>query len=103
MVLNSNGDELMCFFESTPNAVEAGTAILGRLDAFNGSENELDSPFRLRIGIHTGASLLDRKRVFLLSEVVRAQQIACALIARVSRDQLLESSRCFMGSPFTPD
>lgn len=72
MVLNSNGDELMCFFESTPSCVEAGRAMLERLDAFNTEQNMLAKPFRLRIGIHTGSSLLDRKRGVAYSAVLDA-------------------------------
>jgi pSer/pThr/pTyr-binding forkhead associated (FHA) protein len=62
LVLNSNGDELMCFFESTPNAVRAGSQILQRLDDFNKSKILLSLPFRFRIGVHTGASLVDKER-----------------------------------------
>ncbi|MBW2292410.1 MAG: FHA domain-containing protein [Deltaproteobacteria bacterium] len=61
-VLNSNGDELMCFFESSFDAVCAGSAIFSRLDQFNQSENLLDMPFRFRIGVHSGQSLVDLKR-----------------------------------------
>jgi pSer/pThr/pTyr-binding forkhead associated (FHA) protein len=41
-VLNSNGDELMCFFESTLQSVRAGSAVLQRLDQFNERENVLE-------------------------------------------------------------
>jgi class 3 adenylate cyclase/pSer/pThr/pTyr-binding forkhead associated (FHA) protein len=58
-VLNSNGDELMCFFEDTLAAVRAGSAVLERLDEFNRTQNLLLRPFRFRIGIHTGACLVD--------------------------------------------
>ncbi|MBW2230098.1 MAG: FHA domain-containing protein [Deltaproteobacteria bacterium] len=58
-VLNSNGDELMCYFESTLDAVRAGSQILMRLDGFNGEQNVLPVPFRFRLGIHTGESLVD--------------------------------------------
>ena len=61
-VLNSNGDELMCFFESSHNAVRAGSAVFARLDDFNRNENTLDAPFSFRIGVHTGQSLVDLKR-----------------------------------------
>ena len=70
MVLNSNGDELMCFFESTLSSVDAGRAILDRLRTFNEEQNALPSPFRLRIGIHTGSSLVDKKRGVAYSEVL---------------------------------
>jgi class 3 adenylate cyclase len=58
-VLNSNGDELMCYFESTLAAVRAGAQILARLDHFNEVQNVLPAPFRFRLGIHTGQSLVD--------------------------------------------
>jgi pSer/pThr/pTyr-binding forkhead associated (FHA) protein len=58
-VLNSNGDELMCYFESTLDAVRAGSQILVRLDLFNRDQNVLPVPFRFRLGIHTGQSLVD--------------------------------------------
>jgi len=58
-VLNSNGDELMCFFEDTYGAVRAGSAILQRLGEFNRTQNLLPKPFRFRIGIHTGDCLVD--------------------------------------------
>jgi pSer/pThr/pTyr-binding forkhead associated (FHA) protein len=61
-VLNSNGDELMCFFESSHNAVRAGSAVFARLADFNKNENTLDSPFCFRIGVHTGQSLVDLKK-----------------------------------------
>jgi class 3 adenylate cyclase len=70
LVLNSNGDELMCFFESTLEAVRSSSAILGRLDDFNANKNVLSSPFRFRIGIHTGESLVDRARGVAYSEVL---------------------------------
>ena len=69
-VLNSNGDELMCFFESTLDAVRSGSAILARLDDFNEKQNVLASPFRFRIGVHTGRSLVDRERGVAYSEVL---------------------------------
>jgi class 3 adenylate cyclase len=69
-VLNSNGDELMCFFESTPDAVRSSSAILTRLPEFNETQNVLTSPFRFRIGVHTGRSLVDRKRGVAYSAVL---------------------------------
>ncbi|MFT5442747.1 MAG: pSer/pThr/pTyr-binding forkhead associated (FHA) protein/class 3 adenylate cyclase [Myxococcota bacterium] len=61
-LLNSNGDELMCFFESSHDAVRAGSAVFERLVDFNKNENVLDSDFSFRIGVHTGQSLVDLKR-----------------------------------------
>ena len=69
-VLNSNGDELMCFFESARNAVLAGSAILERLAAFNRDQNLLARPFRFRLGVHTGVSLVDLDAGIAYSEVL---------------------------------
>ncbi len=69
-VLNSNGDELMCFFESAASAVLAGSAILERLSDFNRDSNLLSKPFRFRIGIHTGVSLVDLDAGIAYSEVL---------------------------------
>jgi class 3 adenylate cyclase/pSer/pThr/pTyr-binding forkhead associated (FHA) protein len=60
--LNSNGDEIMSFFESANNAVRYGSALLERLPEFNQTQNRLDAPFRVRIGVHTGEALVDRRR-----------------------------------------
>ena len=69
-VLNSNGDELMCFFESPESALLAGSAILERLEAFNEDSNLLGKPFRFRIGAHTGVSLVDLSAGIAYSEVL---------------------------------
>ncbi|MEM9176077.1 MAG: FHA domain-containing protein [Myxococcota bacterium] len=69
-VLNSNGDELMCFFESPGSALLAGSAILERLDAFNEDSNLLGKPFRFRLGAHTGVSLVDLSAGIAYSEVL---------------------------------
>ena len=59
LVLNSNGDELMCFFESSLRSLQAACQVLDGLDEFNDQKNLLQTPFRFRIGIHTGRSLVD--------------------------------------------
>ncbi len=69
-VLNSNGDELMCFFESARQAVLAGSAILERLVDFNREQNLLGRPFRFRLGVHTGVSLVDLAAGVAYSEVL---------------------------------
>ncbi len=69
-VLNSNGDELMCFFESAGNALLAGSAILERLEAFNRDQNLLGKVFRFRLGGHTGMSLVDLSSGIAYSEVL---------------------------------
>ena len=69
-VLNSNGDELMCFFETASSALLAGSAILERLEAFNRDQNLLDKHFRFRLGAHTGVSLVDLNAGIAYSEVL---------------------------------
>ena len=61
-VLNSNGDELMCFFAQATHALAAAHRVFDRLDAFNREENLLDIAFAFRVGIHSGRSLVDLKR-----------------------------------------
>ncbi len=69
-VLNSNGDELMCFFDEPVQAVHAAAAMIDRISAFNERENLLSRPFRIRQGIHTGRSLIDRERGVAYSPVL---------------------------------
>ena len=69
-VLNSNGDELMCFFTDPEKAVRAAAALLERLGEFNARENLLGLPFRVRQGIHSGSSLVDRVRGVAYSPVL---------------------------------
>ncbi len=69
-VLNSNGDELMCFFDEPAQAVHAAAALIDRISAFNEAENLLGRPFRVRQGIHTGRSLIDRERGVAYSPVL---------------------------------
>jgi len=69
-VLTSNGDELMCYFPNPLDAVTAASKTLQRLDHFNSSENKLPLPFRFRIGIHTGRSLVDLDRSVAYSRVL---------------------------------
>jgi class 3 adenylate cyclase len=58
-VLNSNGDEVMAFFETADSAIASAREILRGLAEFNGAENLLHRPFRVRTGIHTGRSAVD--------------------------------------------
>jgi pSer/pThr/pTyr-binding forkhead associated (FHA) protein/class 3 adenylate cyclase len=72
-VLCSNGDELMCFFEAdghADRAVQAGSGMLDQLAQFNNDENLLPEHFRMRIGIHTGRSLVDRRMGIAYSSVL---------------------------------
>jgi class 3 adenylate cyclase len=102
-VLNSNGDELMCFFESTHDAVRSASAVLSRLEVFNTVKNELESPFRFRIGAHTGTSLVDRKKGVAYSSIL---DIAGHLQKDADVNGLLISQATFEalpdGLPFEP-
>lgn len=69
-VLNSNGDELMCFFEHAGSALLAASAILERLEDFNRDQNLLGKDFRFRLGVHTGVSLVDLSSGIAYSEVL---------------------------------
>jgi pSer/pThr/pTyr-binding forkhead associated (FHA) protein len=69
-VLNSNGDELMCFFESASSALLAASSILERLPEFNREQNLLSKEFRFRLGAHTGVSLVDLSAGIAYSEVL---------------------------------
>ena len=69
-VLNSNGDELMCFFETAASAVLAGSTILERLADFNRDLNLLSRDFRFRLGVHTGVSLVDLDAGIAYSQVL---------------------------------
>jgi pSer/pThr/pTyr-binding forkhead associated (FHA) protein len=97
-VLNSNGDELMCFFEFATDAVLAGSAILERLADFNRDLNLLSKNFRFRIGIHTGVSLVDLDAGIAYSQVLdtagRIQKIAepdTLVVSQVTIDSLPRS------------
>jgi len=70
LVLNSNGDELMCFFEEPLQGVRAASSLLERLGEWNRAENALSSDFRVRCGLHAGDCLLDRARGVAYSEVL---------------------------------
>jgi class 3 adenylate cyclase len=58
-ILNSNGDEVMAFFDSADAAVGCARSLLTALPEWNERENLLGRPFRVRIGIHTGRSAVD--------------------------------------------
>ncbi|MDH3687283.1 MAG: adenylate/guanylate cyclase domain-containing protein [Myxococcales bacterium] len=70
VVLNSNGDEVMAFFESADDAVLCARAILTTLPAFNEAENLLPRPFEVRTGIHSGTSAVDLERGLAFSPVL---------------------------------
>jgi len=58
-VLNSNGDEIMAFFERAADAVSCARAMQAGLRGWNARENLLGREFRIRIGVHTGRSAVD--------------------------------------------
>jgi pSer/pThr/pTyr-binding forkhead associated (FHA) protein len=101
--LNSNGDEVMSFFESPLQAVRAASALLQRLDDFNANQNLLEGPFRVRQGIHTGHSLVDRNRGVAYSDVL---DVAGHLQKCADVDGLLISEHTLKelpeGLPFEP-
>ncbi len=95
-LLNSNGDELMCFFDSPHQAVRSASAILKRLAEFNQKENLLGRPFRVRQGIHTGSSLVDRRRGIAYSTVL---DVAGHLQKHADTDGLLISEGTLKALP----
>ncbi len=95
-VLNSNGDELMCFFERPTQAVLAGSVILARLAAFNREQNLLGRPFRFRLGVHTGESLVDLAAGVAYSEVL---DLAGHIQKRAEPDSLVISEATLAALP----
>jgi class 3 adenylate cyclase len=69
-VLNSNGDEVMAYFDSADHAVQAGTAMITGLDEFNARKNAMSSPFHVRVGIHAGRAAIDTERGVAYSTVL---------------------------------
>jgi len=69
-VLNSNGDEVMAYFDSADHAVRAGTAMITGLDEFNARKNAMSSPFHVRVGIHAGRAAIDTERGVAYSTVL---------------------------------
>lgn len=95
-VLNSNGDELMCYFESPLDSVRAGARILDGLSGFNRSDNLLRSPFRFRLGIHTGRCLVDLDQGVAYSAVL---DLAGHLQKLAEPDTMLISEHTLAGLP----
>ncbi|MEX2205971.1 MAG: adenylate/guanylate cyclase domain-containing protein [Myxococcota bacterium] len=58
-VLNSNGDEIMAFFDRAADALSCARAMQRGLRSWNARENLLERAFRVRIGVHTGRSAVD--------------------------------------------
>ncbi len=95
-VLNSNGDELMCYFESALAAVRAGSEVLARLEKFNEQSNLLPLPFQFRVGVHTGRSLVDLDQGVAYSEVL---DIAGHLQKEAATNEMLISEVCLAELP----
>ena len=100
VVLNSNGDEVMAFFESADDAVLCARATLGGLPAFNEAENLLPRPFEVRTGIHTGTSAVDLERGLAYSPVLdgaghlqKEAKVGGLLISDTTYDALEERAR----------
>jgi class 3 adenylate cyclase len=94
-VLNSNGDEVMAFFERADAALAGGRAILARLPEWNGRENRLPHDFQVRIGIHTGRSPVDLERGVAYSPVLdgaghlqKAAPVGGLLLSRATYEAL---------------
>lgn len=95
-VLNSNGDELMCFFESPHQAVRSASAVIQRLSTFNAEENLLPGPFRVRQGVHSGNCLVDLRRGVAYSDVL---DVAGHLQKHADTDGLLISEATLQALP----
>lgn len=94
-VLNSNGDELMCFFAQPLDAVYCAEAIQARLPDFNATENKLSGEFKTRIGVHSGTSLVDLRRGKAYSNILdiaghlqKASEVGGFLISAETLEQL---------------
>ncbi len=58
-VLNSNGDEVMAYFETADTALASARDLIRDLGDFNARENLLADDFKIRVGIHSGRSAVD--------------------------------------------
>jgi class 3 adenylate cyclase len=101
-ILNSNGDEVMAFFESADAAVSCARALLGALPVWNARENLLQRDFRVRIGIHTGRSAVDLLSGVAYSPVLdvaghlqKTAPIGGVLISEATRTALAEEPAGF--------
>jgi len=69
-VLNSNGDEVMAFFESADSALASARDLIRGLGEFNDRQNLLADGFKIRVGIHTGRSAVDLESGIAYSPVL---------------------------------
>ena len=106
-ILNSNGDEVMAFFESADAAVSCARALQAALPVWNARENLLQRDFRVRIGIHTGRSAVDLQQGVAYSPVLdvaghlqKTAPIGGVLISEATRAALSEAPEGFeAGAP----
>lgn len=101
-ILNSNGDEVMAFFESADSAVNCARALQVGLPVWNARENLLQRDFRVRIGIHTGRSAVDLQSGVAYSPVLdvaghlqKTAPIGGVLISEATRASLAEAPAGF--------
>jgi class 3 adenylate cyclase len=96
-VLNSNGDEVMAFFDAADAALRGARAMLERLPEWNRVENRLANDFQVRIGIHPGRAAVDLERGVAYSPVLdgaghlqKAAPVGGLLLSRATFDALGE-------------
>jgi len=94
-VLNSNGDEVMAFFEAADDALDAAGRLVESLAEFNRGRNRLSRAFQIRMGAHTGRSAIDLSRGVAYSPVLdlaghlqKAAPVDGLLISQATRDAL---------------
>lgn len=58
-VVSTAGDGAVCSFADAASALGAARELQTRLPEFNATQNRLDAPFRVRIGLHAGETGVD--------------------------------------------
>ena len=96
-VLNSNGDEVMAYFDSADQAIQAGATMITGLEEFNARKNAMTSPFHVRVGIHSGRAAIDTERGVAYSTVLdgaghlqKEAPVDALLISEETRRQLAD-------------
>lgn len=62
-LVKTMGDGTMSYFDNAQDAVQAGMKIQKKVDEFNKSD-QINIPMGMRIGIHTGPGLVEKKDIF---------------------------------------
>ncbi len=98
-VLNSNGDEVMAFFESADSALASARDLIRDLPQFNDRQNLLGDGFQIRVGIHTGRSAVDLASGIAYSPVLdgaghlqKAAQVDSLLLSNETYEALSDAS-----------